>query len=171
MLFRSRDGACIVVVAPPATYRGRFHVIEKITLHDVSWPAQADVIKDLCRKYHVQRITIDRTGPGDGVCEYVQLFFPRADGIYYTPESKTKLVLKAQQVIGDSRISWDASWSDIAAGFLQIKRSAGNRSDKILYYANRSEKTGHADAAWAIMQALSNEDLILPDQARKSTWG
>ncbi|WP_176013069.1 terminase family protein [Victivallis sp. Marseille-Q1083] len=167
---RNRDGACIVVVAPPGTYRGTFHVIEKITLHDVSWPAQADFMKGLTKKYHVQRITMDATGPGSGVSEYVQLFFPRADGIVYTPEQKNQLVLKAQQVIGDGRIKWDASWSDIAAGFLQVKRAVGAKSDKILYYANRSEKTGHADAAWAIMQAISNEGLILPDQERKSRW-
>ena len=163
---RVRDGACIAVVAPPESYKGNFYVIEKITLKNASWSEQARTIRELTEKYTVEFIGIDATGPGSGVLEMVRMFFPRAIGIVYTTEVKTKLVLKAQSVIGDRRIKWDAGYSDIAAGFLQIKKSvAGNA---IIYYADRSEKTGHADAAWAIMHALSNEDLILTE--RGSTW-
>ncbi|MDD4818131.1 MAG: terminase family protein [Victivallaceae bacterium] len=163
---RVRDGACIVVVAPPDNYKGTFYVIEKITLRNASWSEQARTIRELTEKYNVEFIGIDATGPGSGVLEMVRLFFPRATAIVYTTEVKTKLVLKAQSVIGDRRIKWDAGYSDIAAGFLQIKKSAAGNA--IIYYADRSEKTGHADAAWAIMHALSNEDLILTE--RGSVW-
>ena len=164
---RSRDGASIVVVAPPSSYKGKFYVLEKITRYGVSWEEQAAIIKELCRKYDVEYIGIDVTGPGSGVVELVQRFFPAADGIFYTLEKKTKLVLKAQQLIGDHRIKWDASWSDIAAGFLQIKRGS-SLNGQITYFAERNSKTGHADSAWAIMHALSHEDLILPDEEDKN---
>jgi len=159
---RSRDGACIVVLAPPTTYRGKFHVLEKITLKDVSWAEQAATIQDLCHKYTVEYIGIDLTGPGSGVCEMVQRFFPAAEGIFYTREKKSRLVMKAQAIIADKRIVWDASWSDIAMGFMQIKRVSA-ADGNITYRADRSEASGHADAAWALMHALAHEDLILPE--------
>ena len=49
--------------------------------------------------------------------------------------------------------------SDIAAGFLLIRRATGI-SGVITYIADRSDLTGHADSAWAIMHALIHEDLI-----------
>ena len=167
---RTRDGACIIVMSKPTTYRGKMYVIEKITLHNVSWPAQAEQIKDLTKKYDVEKIIIDNSGCGSGVYEFVQLFFPRAQAVTFTPETKKMLVLKAQQIIDARRVTWDAGYSDIAAGFLTIRRSYG-ASEQVLYRADRTERTGHADAAWAVMLALSGEELILPDQERKSVWG
>lgn len=159
---RSRDGACIVVLAAPQKHRGEFRVIEKITLHNKAWQYQAETIKELTEKYNVRHIGIDITGPGDGVGQMVQQFFPAAECIFYTQEKKNQLVLKAIQVIDDERILWDSKWSDIAAGFLQIHRSVTG-GGSITYVANRSDLTGHADAAWAIMHALINEDFILPN--------
>ncbi|MEA4863368.1 MAG: terminase family protein [Victivallaceae bacterium] len=163
---RVRDGACIVVVIPPDDCTGTFYVIEKITLLNVAWAAQAAEIRRLCQKYNVEYIGIDMTGPGSGVFEMVQMFFPRAEGISYNTEVKTKLVLKGQAVINGGRIKWDAGYSDIAAGFLQIKKTVSG--DKIIYITNRTEKTGHADAAWAILHAISHEELVNND--RPSSW-
>lgn len=163
---RNRDGACIVVIAAPLTHKGKFLVLEKITLRNAAWQFQANVIKDLTRKYNVEHIAVDVTGPGSGVYEMVARFYPAAEALYYTPELKTKLVLKMQQVIGDSRILWDASWSDIAAGFMQIHRGVST-SGQICYFASRSDLTGHADSAWAIMDAISHEDLILPEEGHE----
>jgi uncharacterized protein YjcR len=157
---RSRDGACIVVIAAPKGVRGKFRVLEKIDMKNAAWQFQAATIKDLVNKYDVEYIGIDRTGPGDGVCEMVERFYPAVEGIFYSQEKKTKLVLKAQQVIADQRIEWDVNWSDIAAGFLQIHRAVTGGGG-ITYVADRNDKTGHADAAWAIMHALINEDFIL----------
>ena len=156
---RNRDGACIVVIAPPAEFGGKFYVLEKITLHNASWEYQANTIRDLCDRYNVDYIGIDITGPGSGVYEMVQKFFPYAEAINYSLEVKTKLVLKAQQIIKAGRIEWDANYSDIAAGFLLIRRATGI-SGVITYIADRSDLTGHADSAWAIMHALIHEDLI-----------
>ena len=165
----SRDGASIVVVAIPNSYKGVFYVLEKITLHNTCWSAQAEIIKELCQKYDVRHITIDRTGEGSGVFEMVEMFFPAAEGIMYNLERKTKLVLKMQQVVNAGRIRWDASYSDIAAGLLQIKRGVSSGGGKITYYAERTAN-GHADAAWALMHALEFEGLILPEDAPASEW-
>jgi hypothetical protein len=64
------------------------------------------------------------------------------------------LVLKAQDTIQGSRIEWDAGWSDIAQAFLTIKRGTTG-SGQVTYSASRTDATGHADIAWAIMHALS----------------
>ncbi len=168
---RTRDGACIVVLAAPLKTGGKFYVMEKIMLRNVAWQFQAAVIKELYDKYgsQVEHIGIDCTGPGSGVLELVQRFYPAAEGIFYTPDKKTKLVLKAQQVIGDGRIEWNVEWSDIAAGFMMIHRSV-NGSGQISYVADRSDLSGHADAAWAIMHALIHEDLILPNDDEDCTF-
>lgn len=160
---RSRDGACIAVVAPPQSVRGKFRVLEKITLKNAAWEYQAGTIRDLCGKYSVEQIGIDCTGPGSGVFEQVQRFFPAAQRINYTLDVKAKLVLKAQQVIQAGRIEWDCSYSDIAAGFLMIRRTTTQNAN-ITYVADRSDLTGHADAAWAIMHALQFEDLIVAEE-------
>ena len=165
---RSRDGASMVVIAPPLKPGGIFRVLEKITLHNQSWQFQVETIKKLTEKYNVQFIGIDASGCGHAVFESVQAFYPRATPIIYSLETKTNLVLKAQDVITHRRIQWDAQYSDIAAGFLCIHR-ATTRSGQITYVADRTEKTGHADAAWAVMHALSNEHLNFRS-ARKSTY-
>lgn len=163
----NNDGSSIVVVAAPQKHRGKFRVIEKITMKNTAWHFQAETIRELCSKYTVLHIGIDITGPGSGVGEMVQQFYPAAECIFYTQEKKNQLVLKAQQVIADRRIEWDINWSDIAAGFLQIHRAVTG-SGGITYVASRSDKAGHADAAWAIMHALINEDFILPDDNGES---
>ncbi len=155
---RTRDGACIVVIAPPKRLGGQFRVLERIRMLNQSWFYQAEKIRALTEKYTVDYIGIDLTGPGSGVFEQVQQFYSNATPIHYTIESKTRLVLKAQEVIGQGRILWDASWSDIAAGFMQIHRTTTPKG-QITYVADRSERTGHADSAWAIMHALINEGL------------
>ncbi len=165
---RVKDGAAIVVIAPPLSIRGKFRVLERIRMFDQSWQYQCQVIKELTEKYRVDYIGIDLTGPGSGVFEQVKQFFPCATPILYTPETKTRLVLKAQQVITDERLIWDAQYSDIPAGFLQIKKTV-SQNGQIAYIAQRTDTTGHADSAWAIMHALINEGILSPGTAQEAT--
>ncbi|WP_299594325.1 terminase family protein [uncultured Microbulbifer sp.] len=155
---RSGDGAAIVVVAPPIKEGEKFRVLEKIVMRNRAWQWQANRIKELTEKYNVQFVGIDCTGPGHGVFEMVKEFYRRATPIHYGLESKTNLVLKAQDVVESQRIEWDAEHTDIAQAFLQIHQTTTS-GDHITYAANRSSATGHADVAWAIMHALSNEPL------------
>lgn len=155
---RSGDGAAIVVVAPPIKDGERFRVLEKIVIRNRAWQWQANRIKELTEKYNVQFIGVDCTGPGSGVFEMVKDFFRRVTPIHYGLDTKTKLVLKAQDVIEAGRIEWDAEHTDIAQAFLQIHQTTTGK-DQITYAANRTSSTGHADVAWAVMHAISNEPL------------
>ncbi|MBT1120752.1 terminase large subunit domain-containing protein [Stutzerimonas nitrititolerans] len=155
---RTRDDATCVVVAPPLEQGGKFRILEKHSWRGTSFTHQAAQVKKLTERFNVQHIGIDITGVGYGVFDLVRDFYPRATPIHYSLEAKNALVLKAQDTITSSRIEWDAGWSDIAAAFLTIKRGTTN-SGQITYSASRTDATGHADIAWAIMHALAHEPL------------
>ncbi len=165
---RSRDGASIIVLAPPVKPGDKFRVLEKVNLRNIAWQAQADQIRKLTEKYRVTYIGIDTTGNGSGVFEMVKTFYPAAKAIIYSVEQKTKLVLKAQAVIGSGQIEWPAFYSSIGAGFLQIHRCVTG-SSQITYSADRTDKTGHADDAWATMHALIKDPLISRAFRRKGS--
>lgn len=165
---RTRDDATCVVVAPPLEPGGKFRILEKHSWRGHSFTYQAAQVKKICQRFNVQHIGIDVTGVGYGVFDLVRDFFPRAAPIHYSLETKNTLVLKAQDTIQGRRIEWDASWNDIAAAFLTIKRGA-TTSGQITYSASRTEATGHADIAWAVMHALANEPLNI-NKKRRSRW-
>ncbi|NIB44785.1 terminase [Pseudomaricurvus alkylphenolicus] len=154
---RVGDRSTAVVVAPPLNPKGKFRILEKLNLKG-TFKHQASRIKELTERYNVQFIGIDRTGIGLGVFEEVQLFYPRATPIHYSPEVKTTLVLKAVDVVERHKIQWDAEHTDIPQAFLQVHQTTtGN--DQITYAADRTSATGHADVAWSIMHALHHEPL------------
>lgn len=165
---RTRDDATCVVVAPPLEQGGKFRILEKHSWRGYSFTYQAAQVKKLCDRFNVQYIGIDVTGVGYGVFDLVRDFFPRATPIHYSLETKNTLVLKAQDTIQGRRIEWDAGWSDIAAAFLTIKRGATG-SGQITYSASRTDATGHADIAWAVMHALAHEPLNV-NKKRRSRW-
>ena len=162
---RTRDDATCVVVAPPAEPGGKFRILEKHSWRGQSFTHQAAQVKKLTERFNVQHIGIDTTGVGIGVYDLVCDFYPRAKSIHYSLETKTTLVLKAQDVIQAGRIQWDAGWTDIAQAFLTIKRGTTN-GGQITFSASRTEATGHADIAWSIMHALDNEPLNINKRRR-----
>lgn len=165
---RTRDDATCVVVAPPLEQGGKFRILEKHSWRGHSFTYQAAQVKKLTDRFNVQHIGIDITGVGYGVFDLVRDFYPRATPIHYSLETKNTLVLKAQDTIQGRRIEWDAGWNDIASAFLTIKRGATG-SGQITYSASRTDATGHADIAWAVMHALANEPLNV-NKKRKSRW-
>ena len=155
---RTRDDATCVVVAPPLEPGAKFRILEKHSWRGHSFTYQAAQVKKLTERFNVQHIGIDITGVGYGVFDLVRDFYAKATPIHYSLEAKNTLVLKAQDTIQGSRIEWDAGWTDIAQAFLTIKRGTTN-GGQITYSASRTDATGHADIAWAIMHALANEPL------------
>lgn len=151
---RSRDNASVVVVLPPDAPGGLFRVVEKMSWNNISFDEQAKRLRALTQKYNVDSINIDASGMGLGVYELVKKFFPRTKKIIYSVESKTRLVIKAQHLIQNRRIKWDAGWSDLVSSLLSIHRSQTEKSRHITYSAGRSGETGHADIAWALFNAL-----------------
>lgn len=164
---RTGDDASFVVLLPPQKAGDKFRIIARYKWIGQSYIWQAGQIKELCSRYNFVHIGIDTTGPGIGVFEHVKKFCPYAVSIHYSMDIKARLVLKALEVMLDSRLAWDAAESDIAHAFLTIRQEA-TASGLITYAASRSLETGHADVAWAIMHALSKEALADKTEINKS---
>jgi hypothetical protein len=77
---------------------------------------------------------------------------------------KARLVIKTQNIIDRGRLQFDAGWSDMAQSFMAIRRAMTDSQRHMTYKSGRSEDTGHADLAWAVMHALSNEPLEGPTE-------
>lgn len=170
---KSGDNASIVVVAPPrpGSNSQTFRLLEKLFVTGSDWEAQAGAILALCGRYNVEHIGIDSTTIGQGVFELVRRFFPAAKEITYSVDVKTRLVLKAKQLISKGRFEFDAGHSDIALSFLSIKQTATPSGRQATFSAGRTKETGHADVAWAIMHALDKLNFTDFDQAAGWTGG
>lgn len=157
---QGRDDAALVVVAPPdQAGRGKFRVLEKIRLNGLDFAGQADEIRKVCARYRVTDIAIDTTGHGLAVWEHVRKWFPMARKIEYSVASKTALVLKGQNIFRTQRIEFDAGWSDLMAALMAIRPALTGSKKGVTYIATRNGEIGHADIAWALLHALSNEPL------------
>lgn len=155
----SGDGAGCVVVAPPAVPGGKFRGIEKHRWRGMDFTYQAEQIKQITERYNVIYIGIDTTGVGAGVCERVRKFFPAVTTFSYSPEVKSRLVLKAFDVIHHGRMEFDAGWTDVAQAFMAIRKTTTASGRQMTYQAGRTDDIGHSDLAWAVMHALAFEPL------------
>ena len=151
---RSRDNASVCVIAPPEKEGGTFRVLMRLSFMDTDFKAQADAIHDLCRRFNVRHIGIDTSTIGAGVFEMVRDFFPAAVAITYSVDVKSRMVLKAKQLISKGRLAFDAGMNDIALAFMSIKRTMTASGRQATFAASRTNETGHADVAWAIMHAI-----------------
>ncbi|MBU2707700.1 terminase family protein [Zooshikella marina] len=166
---RTQDAATCVVLAPPnPAYGDRFRVLEKHQWYNADFSYQAEQIRQLTQRFNVQHIGIDITGIGRGVYDLVRGFFPFARAINYSVDTKNQLVLKGLDVIRKGRLAFDAEMTDIPHAFLTIKQTT-TPSGQITYSANRTQETGHADVAFAILHALFNEPINTEYQ-QASTW-
>lgn len=154
---RSRDDASFVVIAPPLASGGKFRLLEKYTWNNMPFEDQAKEIFKILERYNVEYIGVDTSGPGRGVFELIQKKFPRATPIVYSVETKNRMVLKAQSIFRQRRFEFDAALQEVVASFTSIRQTT--TGNQITYDASRSQQTGHADLAWAIMHALDNEPL------------
>ncbi len=118
--------------------------------------AQAEA---MCHKYNVTKIGIDTTGVGKAVHQLVVKFFPMAEAINYSVQTKTALVFKAKNVITQGRLEFDGGWLDMAQAFMAIRPEITKGGTQVTYVASRAGGVGHADLAWAVMHALFFEPL------------
>lgn len=152
------DSAALVVLAPPAVPGGKFRVLERHQFKGMDFQAQADAIKKVTERYSVAYIGIDVTGIGHGVHQIVKGFFPGVEAFIYSPEVKTRLVLKAMDVVHHGRLEFDAGWTDMAASLMAIKKTV-TPGGQVTFVAGRAQATSHADLAWATFHALANEPI------------
>jgi len=153
------DSAGMVVVAPPMVPGGKFRVLERHQFRGMDFAAQAEAIRQVTRRYWVTYIGVDITGLGSGVAQLVRQFFPSVTTFSYSPEVKTRLVLKAYDVIKNGRLEFDAGWTDVASSLMAIRKTITASGRQFTYTAGRNDETGHADLAWALFHALHNEPL------------
>ncbi|MCY1672103.1 terminase family protein [Novosphingobium sp. SL115] len=156
---QGRDDAALIVLAPPDKSGGKFRVLEKYRLNGKDFAGQADFIKQVAARYHVTDISIDTTGHGQAVLELVRNWFPMVRKIEYSVASKTALVIKAQHVFRAGRIEFDAGWTDLMQALMAIRPQLTASQKGVTYVARRNGEIGHADIAWALLNALSNEPL------------
>lgn len=156
------DNAALVVIAPPTVPGGKFRLLEKMQFTGMDFTAQAEAIRNVTKRYNVQKIDIDETGIGLAVIQLVRQFFPQVRGHRYNPEVKTRLVLKAKDVVANARLEYDAGQTDVTASFMAIRKALTASGRQATYEAGRSALTGHADLFWAIAHALDNEPLEAP---------
>lgn len=109
------------------------------------------------QRYSMVDIAIDATGLGHGVYQLVKKVFPRARKVIYSPEVKTRLVLKAQELIRAGRFLFDAGMNDIAAAFMAIRKIVTASGNAVTCTAGRAKETSHADLALACMHSLDYE--------------
>ncbi|MGS0740425.1 terminase ATPase subunit family protein [Glaciimonas sp. GG7] len=155
----SGDSAGCVVLAPPLVACGKFRILERFQWRGMDFEAQAEAIRAMTLRYNVAYIGIDTTGMGIGVFPLVRQFFPAATPIMYSPEVKTRMVLKAKNIISKARLEFDAGSTDIAQAFMAIRKTLTASGRQVTYDAGRNDETGHADLAWACMHALDHEPI------------
>lgn len=148
-----------VVLAPPAVPGGKFRLLERLQFKGLDYEQQAAEIRKLCSKYHVTHIGIDTTGMGGAVYQLVRKFFPAAVAINYSVEVKTEMVLKMQNVMRNGRFEFDAGAVDLAQSFLSIRKQLTPSGRQATYASGRTRAVGHADLAWACMNAIYHEPL------------
>ncbi|MCG9631673.1 terminase family protein [Vibrio sp. Isolate30] len=167
---RTRDNACLVVVAPPAVAGEKFRVLEKHYWKGLNFQYHVSEIEKVFQRYKVTYIGVDTTGIGGGVWDLISKKYPReAHAIHYSNEQKNRLVMKMIDVVEANRLQFDAEHKDIAMAFMAIKRVPTASGNAMTFKAERSQTTGHADAFWAISHAVANEPLD-HSTPTKSTW-
>lgn len=153
------DEGALAILAPPKKAKGKLRVLERFRFKGADYEEQAAAILAVRRRYNVAQIAIDATGIGDAVYKLVSKAFPMAKKIVYSAESKVLLVIKAKNVIRAGRLEFDAGMMDIVEAFVSIHAELTKAQRQVTYVASRAGGTGHADLAWAIMNALSFEEL------------
>lgn len=155
----SGDSAGLVVVAPPAVPGGKFRILERHQFKGMDFDSQSRTIHKVTQRYWVTYIGIDTTGIGSAVAQLVRQFFPGLTTFSYSPEVKTRLVMKAWDVVSKGRLEFDAGWTDMAQSLMAIRKTVTPGGRQFTYSAGRNDNTGHADLAWALFHALHNEPL------------
>jgi uncharacterized protein YjcR len=161
---QGRDDAALAVIAPPDQPGvGKLRILDKYRLNDFDFQGQADFIKSIADRYNVTDIAIDTTGHGRAVFELVKKWFPTVRAIEYSVATKTALVIKGQSLFRSGRVEFDAGWTDVMQAFMAIRPALTGSGKGVTYTAARNGKVGHADIAWAILHAFSNEPLDIAD--------
>ena len=154
------DNAALAVIAPPQSPMQPYRVLERIQFKNLPPHVQAQHIQKICARYNVVFLAIDNTGNGMSVSEHVSKFYPSLKRLNYSVELKTRMALRAKELLTRRRLQFDAGSQDVAKSFISIKKALTSSGSQMTLVAGRSAETGHADVAWAIMNALEAAPIV-----------
>ena len=137
-----------------------YRVLERIQFKNLPPHVQAQHIQKICARYNVVFLAIDNTGNGMSVSEHVSKFYPSLKRLNYSVELKTRMALRAKELLTRRRLQFDAGSQDVAKSFISIKKALTSSGSQMTLVAGRSAETGHADVAWAIMNALEAAPIV-----------
>jgi len=116
------DCSGLVVVAPPLVARGQVPSVgtSPVPRHGLRGAGQRDQgrLRPLLGDVHRDR----RHRPGQRRGAAGAPIFPNVTTFSYSPEVKTRLVLKAYDVIHRGRLEFDAGWTDMAQSLMAIRK-------------------------------------------------
>lgn len=150
----SGDYPALAVIAPPDNANQPYRLLERKHLDHMPPMQQAQYIQQICQRYQVAFLAIDVTGAGIAVAEHVKAFYPSYTAINYSIEVKTRMALRAKELLQRRKLHFDAGLTDVAKAFIAIKLQVTSGGGRMTLVAVRSKETGHSDVAWAIMNAL-----------------
>jgi len=170
------DNAAIAVVSYPNSIYEKFKLYEKQKYRGMIASAQAQKMVDIHRRYNVDYLDIDKSGPGlyipgevQSALREAEIDQPRTVAKQYSVESKARMVQKAINVISQRRFEYDENDQTLPIAFMGIRQGTTPKSNQITYYSNRTEAAGHGDEAWAVMHAFMCEPLNPPKHANNSS--
>lgn len=162
------DNAALVIVAPPLTEGGMFRVLERHQLRGLDFEQQAAFIEAVLSRYTVSYLGIDATGVGAAVYQLLakSTVIKGVTKLEYSLETKTAMIMKAQNVIRRGRLAFDSGMLDLVSAFVSIKKTITSSGRNVTFKAGRGGGDGHADLAWAAMHTLINEPLDGKDKPK-----
>lgn len=163
-----RDGAALVVLALPEKPGGKFRLLEKVRLRGKDFEQLEQALRRAAKRYNVHDISIDTSeGTGLAVLGMVRKWFPTVRGIAYSVIVKSQLVMKGQNLMRKGRFEYDVEWNDVSAAFMAIRPVL--RGKTVTFDSERSAVHGHADVAWACLNAFSCEPLDADDLGQQQS--
>lgn len=160
------DNAAISVTTWPQSFEEKFRLYEKQKYRGMPASIQAGRMVDVCRRFNVGYMDIDKSGPGLYVPGEVELALqaaeldsPRMVAKQYSVQSKAVMVQKALNVISQKRFEYDEDDTTLPLAFMSIRQGTTPKSNEITYYSTRDSETGHGDEAWSTMHAFMCEPL------------
>ena len=150
------DNASFQILSKPANIEEKFRLLDGFDFRGVRATEQCARIERFNKKYNIEYMEIDSTGPGIFVGDFVQEIYPRVNRITYNPIYKSRMVQKFQSLIQDQRFEYNENDSNLPLSFLTIYMKSTDGGD-ITYASRHSQEVAHGDRAWAIMHACMCE--------------
>lgn len=152
------DNGSFVVTTFPQNVHEKFRLLRKHVWRNIRAPEQCQIIRSEIDAFNFEFMSVDNTGPGVTVGDFIEDIFPTVQRSKYSPEYKTRMVQKAKTVFAAKRFEYDENDTTLPLAFLTIHYTT-TQHGAMTYVSSRNEEVGHGDEAWATMEAMMCERL------------